>query len=192
MIQQADDTLAAPVRQADFPRRIAELSDQPVSTCYQCQRCSSWCPVAAEMDLMPHQLVRLIQLGLPERVYASRSIWLCVGCAGCGASCPNDIDLHRVADVLQQTADDESRRKASALRAFDRAFLATVRKRGRVSEVGMLVRFKLATGRLLADMKLGLWMFLRGKLKLFGKKIRGRREVREMFRRAKREKEDRS
>ena len=56
----------------------------------------------------------------------------------------------------------------------------------------MVIRFKLATGRLLADMKLGLWMFLRGKLKLFGKKTRGRREVREMFRRAKREKEDRS
>ena len=136
------------------------------------------------MDLQPHQMVRLIQLGLPEPVYASRSLWLCVGCAGCGAACPNDIDFHRLADVLQQTAPAAARAHGAALTAFDRAFLATVRRHGRASEVGLVLRFKLATGRLLADMKLGLWMFARRKLKLLAERIHGRREVRDMFRRA--------
>ena len=184
MIQQADDTRVAGAGEASFVRRIAEASGQPVATCYQCQRCTSWCPVTEFMDLKPHQLVRLIQLSLPEAVYDSRSIWLCVGCAGCGAACPNDIDFHRLADALQQSADDAARARAAALTAFDRAFLATVRRHGRASEVGLVVRFKLATGRFLADMKLGLWMFTRGKLKLFADRIRGRREVRDMFRRA--------
>jgi len=191
MIQQAEDTLAGMTCQGDFARRIAERSGQPVNTCYQCQRCTSWCPVTEFMDLKPHQLVRLIQLGLADGVYRSRSIWLCVGCAGCGAACPNDIDFHHVADALQQTAGDEDRAKAAALTAFDKAFLATVRKGGRASEVGLVVRFKLATGRFLADMKLGLWMFLRGKLKLLAGKIRGRGEVREMFRRARQRRERR-
>ena len=125
------------------------------------------------MDLQPHQMVRSLQIGLPERVYASRSMWLCVGCAGCGATCPNDIDFHRVADALQQGADRQARRRGAALTAFDRAFLASVRRRGRVSEVGLAARFKLTTGRLLADLRLGVWMLLRGRLRLFGARVRG-------------------
>jgi heterodisulfide reductase subunit C/quinone-modifying oxidoreductase subunit QmoC len=125
------------------------------------------------MDLQPHQMVRFLQIGLADRVYASRSMWLCVGCAGCGATCPNDIDFHRVADALQQRADDQARGRGAALTAFDRAFLATVRRRGRVSETGLVVRFKLATGRILEDLRLGAWMFLRGRLRLSGRRVEG-------------------
>ncbi len=125
------------------------------------------------MDLQPHQMVRFLQIGLADRVYASRSMWLCVGCAGCGASCPNDIDFHRVANALQQRADNEARRRGASLTAFDRAFLASVRRRGRVSEVGVVTRFKLSTGRLLDDVRLGVWMFLRGRLRLFGGRVKG-------------------
>ena len=163
---------------------MEELSGQPVASCYQCQRCSSCCPVAEFMDLKPHQMVRLIQLGLADRLRTSRSPHLCVGCAGCGASCPNDIDFHEVADALRQTDEAVTRDRAPALTAFDRAFLASIRKYGRVHEMGMVMRFKLATRRFLADMKLGAWMFLGGKLKLFGRRIEGRKEIREIFRRA--------
>jgi heterodisulfide reductase subunit C len=191
MIQQANSVSPSAQRGLDFTARIAEASGQPVATCYQCQKCTSWCPVTEFMDLKPHQLVRLIQLGLTDRVYDSRSVWLCVGCAGCGATCPNDIDFHHLADALQQAADADARSHAGALTAFDKAFLATVRKKGRASELGLVMRFKLATGRLLADTKLGLWMMLHGKLKLFGEKVRQRREIREMFDRADKRKEAR-
>jgi heterodisulfide reductase subunit C len=149
------------------------IGGQPVASCYQCQRCTSWCPTSRFMDLQPHQMVRLLQIGLVERVYASRSMWLCVGCAGCGATCPNGIDFHKVAEALQQRADRTARRRGRALVAFDRAFVASVRRRGRVGELGLVARFKLHTGRLLADAHLGLWMLGRGKLRLFGRRVRG-------------------
>jgi heterodisulfide reductase subunit C len=183
---QAIDNPRAPEGGDGLAAGLEERSGQPIRACYQCQRCSSFCPMAGEMDLRPHQLVRLIQLGLAERVYASKSYWLCVGCSGCGASCPNGIDIHRVADVMQQTAGPDARKNAAALRAFDRAFLATVRRGGRAHEIGLVMRFKLATGKLVDDMGLGLWMFLRGKLKPLARRIRGRREVRAMFRKGRR------
>ncbi|MCX5872941.1 MAG: 4Fe-4S dicluster domain-containing protein [Deltaproteobacteria bacterium] len=34
-----------------------------INQCYQCGKCSAGCPVAPEMDLLPHQLVRLAVLG---------------------------------------------------------------------------------------------------------------------------------
>jgi len=125
------------------------------------------------MDLQPHQMVRFLQIRMPERVYASRSLWLCVGCAGCGASCPNGIDFHKVAEALQHGADSKAKRRGRALVAFDRAFVASVRRRGRVSELGLVARFKLSTGRLLTDARLGLWMLGRGKLRPFGRRVRG-------------------
>jgi len=149
------------------------IGGQPVASCFQCQRCKSWCPVSRFMDLKPHQMVRFLQIGLVERVYASRSMWLCVGCAGCGATCPNGIDFHKVAEALQLEADSKARRRGRALVAFDRAFIASVRRGGRVSELGLVARFKLSTGRLFADARLGLWMLRRGKLRPFGRRVRG-------------------
>lgn len=191
MVSGTQDISVGSIAGVSFAGRIAEASGQPITTCYQCQRCTSWCPVAEFMDLMPHQLVRLIQLGLAERLYESRSIWLCVGCAGCGASCPNDIDFHHVADALQQSAGDQARDKAKALTAFDKAFLASVRANGRINEMTMVMRFKFTTMRLWADTKLGMWMFLHRKLSLLGGKIRGKDEIRQMFRRASQRKEER-
>ena len=94
-----------------------------------------------------------------------------------------------MADALQQSADADAQAKGSDLRAFDRAMLASIAKHGRASELGMVVRFKLATWKLFADMKLGMWMFLRRKLKIFPRRLRGRGEVREMFDRSRKRKE---
>ncbi|MDR3604234.1 MAG: 4Fe-4S dicluster domain-containing protein, partial [Syntrophaceae bacterium] len=38
-----------------------------INQCYQCGKCSAGCPVAPEMDLLPHQLVRLAVLGDVDR-----------------------------------------------------------------------------------------------------------------------------
>ncbi|HMK37414.1 MAG TPA: 4Fe-4S dicluster domain-containing protein, partial [Desulfomonilaceae bacterium] len=64
-----------------------------INQCFQCGKCSAGCPVASEMDLMPHQLVRLAVLGNVDRIVQSKSIWLCLTCHTCGARCPNGIDV---------------------------------------------------------------------------------------------------
>ena len=35
--------------------------------CYQCGKCSNGCPVTFAMDYLPHQLIRMLQLGLNGR-----------------------------------------------------------------------------------------------------------------------------
>jgi heterodisulfide reductase subunit C len=67
---------------------------------------------------------------------------------------------------------------------FNRAFLASVRKRGRVHELGLMATFKLRTRRFFEDMDKAPMMFAKGKLPLFGERVRGRREREDLFRRA--------
>jgi len=160
-------------------------SGQPISLCYQCQKCSGGCPLSFAMDVLPHRLLRYVQLGQRERVWHSRTIWLCAACRTCAARCPNGIDIAAVADALKQEA---LRRglpaRETQVQAFHQTFLSSLRSKGRLHELSMLLRYKLKTGNLTQDLDLGLAMFRRGKLKLWPEGVRRKQEIRALFARA--------
>ncbi len=70
---------------------------------------------------------------------------------------------------------------------FNRSFLGSVRRHGRVFEMGMMAAYKLRTGDLLADVGKVPQMLAKGKLSLLPKRSGGASEVREVFRRAEEE-----
>lgn len=82
-------------------KEIEELSGQNLMACYQCGKCSAGCPLAFAMDALPHQIVRLLQLGQVNRVMACSSFWLCAACLMCTSRCPKGVDLARVMEALR-------------------------------------------------------------------------------------------
>ena len=84
-----------------FPREVEERSGQNLMTCYQCGNCSAGCPAAFAMDLLPSQLVRLIQLGQEEEVMSSRTVRLCASCLTCTVRCPRGVDFARIVEALR-------------------------------------------------------------------------------------------
>lgn len=150
-----------------------------VMRCYQCTKCSSGCPVAARSDLKPHEVVRLLQFDQREEVLASRFIWECTSCQTCTTRCPQKVDIAALNDALRIM----SRAKGRAP-VFNEAFLASVRRRGRVYELGLMAAYKLRTGRLLEDAGKAPMMLSKGKLPLRGPQVSGRAQRKAMFRRA--------
>lgn len=134
---------------------------------------------------MPHQLVRLAVLGVPDRIAASRSIWLCLACHTCGARCPNGVD---VAALLDQIRHQALRAKVpmaeSRAPAFHNAFLKTIRTFGRVHELFMIGLYKMKTGTYFDDMELAWKMFRRGKVHLAPHRSSNVSEVKELFKRS--------
>jgi len=61
---------------SDFAKEVEERSGIDVKKCYQCGKCTAGCPVAYEMDYMPNQIIRFVQLGLKHEALTSRTIWL--------------------------------------------------------------------------------------------------------------------
>ena len=53
------------------------------------------------MDLLPSQIIRLIQLGQFSDVLNSKTIWLCASCFSCSARCPKGVDLAKVMEALR-------------------------------------------------------------------------------------------
>jgi heterodisulfide reductase subunit C/quinone-modifying oxidoreductase subunit QmoC len=77
---------------AESRKQIEKLSGQKISTCYQCEKCTNGCPMTFAMDIMPHQVMHSLQLGLTDEITKSDTIWMCF-LRPALLRCPNEIDI---------------------------------------------------------------------------------------------------
>ena len=165
------------VLSTNLAETIRKESGENVFLCYQCQKCSSGCPVAEHFDLAPNQLIRAIQLGQKEMVLHSNTIWLCAMCETCATRCPHDINITKIIDVLKIMAKNEGiEPKVPSVSLFYQAALRGINWFGRMYEAGLMAEIyfrQMMSGQLnyqqiwKNDMPLALKMFKTGKLKLF-------------------------
>ena len=171
-----------------FLNEIEKESGEKVSGCYQCYRCTLGCPVAKEMDIYPHRMVRYIILGERERVLASRTIWTCLQCVTCSVRCPNDIDIAHVFDTVRKMAVKEHKEAESEAWRFDQYFLDSVEKHGRLYEIEAVMKYKAAEKNLFGDAKMGMGMFRKGRMGVLPHNIKNRKELKDIFKRIEDEK----
>jgi len=165
-----------------FLAAVEARSGERVSRCFQCGKCSNGCPLAFAMDLKPNQIMRMVQLGLEEELLRSKTIWICAGCQTCTTRCPNDIDIAHLMDSLRQLSQEAGVPPAEPkVVKFHEAFLDSIRRHGRVYELGMVARYKLCTLDLLSDTKLAWKMLKKGKLRFLPSGVEGKKEIRRMF-----------
>jgi len=100
---------------SDLARKIADISGADPAKCYQCGKCSAGCPMAQHMDILPHQLVRLIQIGKIEEVLDSNTPWICAACLTCSVRCPRGIRIAEIMEAVRQVVI----RKRDAKRRLD-------------------------------------------------------------------------
>jgi len=86
---------------SDFVKKVEEISGEKLPACYQCGKCSAGCPMSFAMDLLPNQIIRLVQLGLEEDIVKSKTIWLCASCLTCALRCPRGVDLAKIMEALR-------------------------------------------------------------------------------------------
>ena len=137
--------------------------------CFGCAKCTAGCPAAEQMDITPHQMMRLLQLGRLDEVMTSASLWKCVGCQTCLARCPNDVDIPMaIISIRIEAVSRGLTEHAKDVLYFDELMLGMIRRRGRVNDGVMALRYKLhaGVGGMIKDWRVGMKMFKAGKLKL--------------------------
>lgn len=170
-----------------FRNRVLALSGEDVARCIQCGKCSAGCPISPEMDLQPNQVIHLIQINDPATVLRSQTIWLCASCQTCSVRCSEDIDVAQIMDSLRKLAVEEKvpLGEENGVK-FNEFFLDSIRKRGRVNEMEILMRYNLAAHQPFKDSHLGLVMFAKRKLSFSSRKIKEVGLIKEMFKNSKR------
>ncbi|MCP4221480.1 MAG: heterodisulfide reductase subunit C [bacterium] len=137
------------------------------SLCYQCGKCSTGCPVAEDMDILPHQILHLLSLGMEHNVLDKKTIWLCAGCYTCAVRCPNDIDITSVMDHLRQKAiENNIPCPLPEILHFHTTFIKDLSRRGKIFELRMMCEYNLRIKKPLNNAALAPKMIRQGKLKL--------------------------
>ena len=177
--------------ESGFAKRVASACHVDIHACYQCQKCTNGCPVSFAMDYHPHQIIRMIQLGLENEIKTIRSIWVCASCETCFTRCPNEIEIPVLMDYLKQWVLAQGEKSVEgSITAFHRAFVNNIRMNGRVHEGSMMGDYflrksieekKIDINEIFINLKLGLRMLKRGRLALLPERTGGKKAVKEIF-----------
>ena len=94
-------TKVTPTTQTEALAAVLAGCGTNVDNCMQCGKCSATCPASSRIDILPHQVVRLLQAGQVEKVAASQTIWSCASCFACSARCPRQVDPARLIEAVR-------------------------------------------------------------------------------------------
>ena len=95
-------TLVDPIDMSELDSNFRnEIQSMPygdeLSACFACSTCTAACPIANQWEYKPHQLIRMILLGMRETVLSGKEIWECLTCFQCQERCPQNV---RVTDIF--------------------------------------------------------------------------------------------
>ena len=92
-----------------FKYKISKLPGaEKIMMCFQCGTCTADCPIARFSDIYrPRKLMRMIQLGMKNKVLTSEALWLCAACFTCVDHCPQGVDIANVLRALRNMAVKE-------------------------------------------------------------------------------------
>lgn len=138
--------------------------------------------MAEEMPFRTHDIMRMVHQGKEAELLDDESIWLCLTCETCSERCPNECDPARIIDCLRELAHKRDPGVIPLkIRSFHKAFLNQIRRRGRIFEFGLVLSYKMRSGRFFSDLPSVPGMLRRGKLGFVPRGIKGVDEIRRIF-----------
>ena len=165
---------------------LASRTQVEAAKCYQCGKCSGGCPVAEHMDIMPRQVMRLVQLGLVDEALHTRAIWLCAGCDTCSSRCPKGVDIAKVMETLRIMAKERGIIIEKDIDKFHNIYIGLMKGFGRMYEPGLIVGRNVSTGHLFKDFSYGIPYLTKRKLNLVPYRPKARAEISHIFEAAER------
>jgi len=83
---------------------LTKLHGREMVNCFQCMKCTSGCTALKLLELKPHEIIKLVNLGFVDELPTSDIIWTCVTCLKCVERCPQKVSPYHVIMALRNLA----------------------------------------------------------------------------------------
>lgn len=67
---------------------LLKIGGKELVNCFQCLKCTSGCTALKLLELKPHEITRLVNVGFVDELASSDIIWTCATCLKCVQRCP--------------------------------------------------------------------------------------------------------
>lgn len=105
MILSLTDLMSMAKPNLESQRKIlAKLRGREPVNCFQCMKCTSGCTALKLLELKPHEIEKLVNLGFIDELATSDIIWTCVTCLKCVQRCPQKASPYHVIMALRNLA----------------------------------------------------------------------------------------
>lgn len=160
---------------SSFVKEVMKMrGGENILDCIQCGLCAGSCPTRFAMDYSPMQIIKMVHLGMREKVLSSSTIWICSTCYTCYTRCPRAINLTTLMMSLRNLAIEENFVDKNGIKPkFHRSFFEIVNKYGRLHEPELQTRILKKTDlrSLFHNAALGWRLWRKGKLRIRAPKI---------------------
>ena len=175
------DLSASKAQYKGVTEEVAAQAGVNLKDCYQCGKCSAGCPVAHAMDLMPREVIRLMQLGAWEEVLSARTPWLCASCVTCVTRCPQNVNLPALMEEVRRMSKAAGKRPVKNADVFNDLFLKGIYNNGKSNELYMMMKYNLFSGNLMQDALNAPHLLLKGMVGFKVHKVRDKHDVRSII-----------
>ena len=83
---------------------LAKLGSRELVNCFQCLKCTSGCTALKLLELKPHEIIKLTNLGFVDELPTSDIIWTCATCLKCVQRCPQKASPYHLIIALRNVA----------------------------------------------------------------------------------------
>ncbi|MCA9952741.1 MAG: 4Fe-4S dicluster domain-containing protein [Anaerolineales bacterium] len=73
-------------------KRYGEEGAVNIEACFNCGTCTAMCPLTSDDHPFPRNTLRLVQMGLQDRLLQNIDPWLCYYCGDCTETCPRGAE----------------------------------------------------------------------------------------------------
>lgn len=158
----------------DFIKEVEKMpGGENILDCIQCGLCAGSCSSRFAMDYSPMQMIKMVHLGMREKVLSSSTIWACSTCYTCYTRCPRAVNITSLMMSLRNLALKENLAKSEIKPKFHKSFFEIVNKYGRLHEATLFTRIlkKSDLRGLFHNAAFGLRLWRKGKLRIMPQKI---------------------
>jgi len=178
-------SITSKVTRQDFIKEVMQMQGgENILDCIQCGLCAGSCPTRFAMDYSPMQIIKMIHLGMRDKVLSSSTIWICSSCYTCATRCPRGIDITNLMMSLRNLAIQENAVAENETKLkFHKSFLEIVNKYGRLYEPELYIKIlkKSDFRSLFKSAALGLRLWRKQKLSLRIPRIKETKDLANMF-----------